>query len=216
MKNKNFHSISVLVDNDSWILPYAEKLVLMLSQDYDCNLLRSALDIPHGDICFLLGCVNIVSKEILSRNQFNLVVHESDLPQGKGFAPMSWQILEGKNEIPICLVEATDKVDSGQVWLRDTLSLNGSELHDEWRDIQGKASIKLAQDFLKNFDKLTPNTQKGEISFYAKRTPKDSELATEKSLIEQFNLLRIVSNKDYPAYFVKDGVKYKIEITREK
>ena len=34
-------------------------------------------------------------------NKNNIVVHASDLPKGRGFSPMSWQILEGKNKIKL-------------------------------------------------------------------------------------------------------------------
>lgn len=43
----------------------------------------------------------------------------------------------------------------------------------------------------------------GKESFYPKRSPKDSELDINKSLNEQFNLLRIASNEDFPAFFTK-------------
>lgn len=48
----------------------------------------------------------------------------------------------------------------------------------------------------------------GKESFYPKRSPKDSELDINKSLNEQFNLLRIASNEDFPAFFYKDGKKF--------
>ena len=127
---------------------------------------------------------------------------------------MTWQIIDGEKSIPVCLIEASDNVDSGQVWLTDTIELNGNELHDEWRDKQGKVTIKLAKYFIENFIHLNAEEQNGQTSFYARRSLKDSELNIDKSLAEQFNLLRVVSNNDYPAFFIKDGVKYKLEISR--
>jgi len=53
----------------------------------------------------------------------NLVVHESDLPRGKGFAPVKWQILDGKKEIPVCLLETTEQVDSGDILGKYTFNL---------------------------------------------------------------------------------------------
>ncbi|MFQ3190192.1 MAG: methionyl-tRNA formyltransferase [Paraglaciecola sp.] len=214
MNKAHFNTITILVDNDSWILPYAQELTDYFSARYDCQLVRSANDIKLGDVCFLLGCTKIVSKDILTLNQYNLIVHESALPKGKGFAPVTWQIIDGEKSIPVCLIEASDNVDSGQVWLKDTIELNGNELHDEWRDKQGKVTIKLAKDFIENFMRLNAEEQNGQASFYARRSIKDSELNIDKSLAEQFNLLRVVSNSDYPAFFIKDGVKYKLEISR--
>jgi len=50
-------------------------------------------------IVFILGYHKIIKKEYLKNNKYNIVVHESDLPKGKGWVPLFWQILEGKNEI---------------------------------------------------------------------------------------------------------------------
>lgn len=212
-----FNGISVLVDNDSWILPYAERLVCMLAQNgYECCLCSKHSEVPVGDICFMLGCTKIVSDEILERNRFNMVVHESDLPKGKGFAPVSWQILENKDVIPVCLIEAGSDVDSGDVWLKGYIELSGTELCDEWRRKQGEISIKLALSFVTEFENLKPIKQKGQASFYSRRTPKDSELDCNKSIEEQFNLLRIVDNNRYPAFFMHKGVKYKLEIYRDE
>lgn len=213
---KHFKVISILVDNDSWILPYAQQLLDELSTHYQCQLLRHAKDIPQGDVCFLLGCVHLLAKDILARNQYNLVVHESDLPKGKGFAPMAWQILGKQNSIPVCLIEADESADSGKIWLQDTITLTGDELHDEWRAKQGEISVKMALDFIENFSTLSAKQQQGQESYYPKRTPKDSELDIHRSIAEQFDLLRVVSNQDYPAFFIKDGVKYKLEIYRDE
>jgi len=214
IKTKEINIITILVDNNSWILPYAQQLLTELSVHYQCQLVRAADNIPQGDICFFLGCTQIVSDNILSRNQHNLVVHESNLPQGKGFAPMSWQILAGESSIHVCLVEANKEVDCGEIWLTDIVSLDGTELHDDWRTKQGECTLKLAKEFIVNYQRLRAKTQKGESSYYPRRTTKDSELDINKSLKEQFNLLRVVSNKDYPAFFIKDGVKYKLEISK--
>jgi len=216
LKIPTLNIITILVDNNSWILPYAEQLAAELSTSYQCKLVRSANEIPQGDICFLLGCTQIVHENILTRNQYNLVVHESNLPQNKGFAPMSWQILNGASSIPVCLLEAEKAVDSGQIWLTDTIMLNGTELHDDWRAKQGEVTLKLAKKFITDYQKLVPQIQVGESNFNPIRTPEDSELDMNKSLSDQFNLLRVVNNQDYPAFFIKDGVRYKLEVSRDE
>ena len=49
-----------------------------------------------GDVCFYLSYEKIVTKKTLEKYKNNLVVHASDLPKGKGWSPMSWQISRGK------------------------------------------------------------------------------------------------------------------------
>lgn len=206
--------ITILVDNDSWILPYAEKLLENLgNQGYVSKLARRAEDIEQGWICFLLGCVRLVRPKYLERNQFNLVVHESALPKGRGFAPMAWQILNGENEIPICLLEASaDEADAGDIWLQDTIQLTGMELVPEWRAAQGEKTIELCARFVNEYEQLQPIPQTGSPSWYPRRTPLDSELDLDKPLGEQLNLLRVVDNERYPAYIKLGDQKLIIKV----
>ncbi len=212
-----FRRITILVDNNSWILPYAEQLLQTLVKlNYHCVLVRSANDIPKGDVCFLLGCTKIVPKNILLYNQYNMVIHESNLPQGKGFAPIAWQILEGKKVIPVCLIEANESVDSGDIWLKEYIELVGDELSHQWRIIQGEISIQLAIKFITNFHELKPQVQLGKSTNYPRRIPKDSELDINKTIAAQFDLLRVVDNHLYPAFFNHLGVRYKIKVYRDE
>ena len=141
--------IQVLVDNESWVLPYAEQLVNRIRDGGDEALLqRASQDVEAGDVLFLLGCINVVGKDILSCNRRNLVVHESDLPHGRGFAPVAWQVLEGANHIPVCLMEATAEPDAGPVIYRDRFDLEGHELMPEIREHQGNKTVELCLRFL--------------------------------------------------------------------
>lgn len=217
MIRSDSNRVSVLVDNDSWILPYAGHLVHTLCESgYDAELLRTAEEIREGWVCFLLGCVNIVRGHHLARNRHNLVVHESDLPKGRGFAPMAWQILEGADSIPVCLLEAsTGEPDAGDIWLRDVIELEGDEMLPAWRRRQGEKTVELCLRFLTEYDSLAPIQQTGEPTWFNRRRPADSELDPHKSLIDQFNLLRIVDNERYPAFFRIAGKKVVIKVNYE-
>ncbi|THF63121.1 methionyl-tRNA formyltransferase [Pseudothauera nasutitermitis] len=208
------NSITVLVDNDSWIIPYAHHLVQALKKKgFDAEFVDSADKVYPGWVNFILGCTRIIRSEVLQRNQHNLVVHESDLPKGRGFAPMAWQILEGKRSIPICLIEATDEVDAGDIWLSDVIELDGTELCDEWRSLQGQKTVELCLKFVSAYPTLKPVKQQGgEPSYYSRRIPADSRLDVDKSLREQFNLFRIVDNERYPAYFEMEGRVYTVQL----
>ncbi|MEC8009620.1 MAG: formyltransferase family protein [Pseudomonadota bacterium] len=209
--------ISFLVDNDSWITPYVLDLKAELkAEGFDACFEQDISKVKPSDICFLLGCVNIVPASFLVQNRNNIVVHSSALPQGKGFAPMAWQILEGKNEITFTLFEAVGAVDAGDIWLQDTLQLEGHELCSEWRHLQGKKVAEMCKDFVTRQHLLQPYPQKGEESFYTRRRPKDSQLDVHKTIAEQFNLLRVVDNELYPAFFELNGVKYKLKIEKDE
>lgn len=208
-------TVSVVVDNSSWILPYANTLVEQLKENHDNAILcRSHDEIQTGGIAFFLGCIKITPPEILARNYRNLVVHESDLPYGRGFSPLTWQILEGRNEIPICLMEATNEVDGGPVVYRETMLFEGHELHAELRQKQGCASIELCSRYMAELSPPLGIPQCGEGSYYPRRTPKDSALDVTLTLAEQFNLLRVVDNNNYPAFFELHGQRYELRISK--
>ena len=210
-------NVLVLVDNESWIIPYAKKLVKLINKEGDkAKFIINCKNITENSICFILGCINIIPNLYLQKAFKALVVHESALPLGKGFSPLSWQILEGKNDISICLFEANEKVDSGNIFLKDSIHFDGHELIDELREKQGTKTIDLCMKFLRS--KILPKSfpQLGNQTFYNLRKPKDSELDIKKSIEYQFNLLRIVDNDKYPAFFYYKGFKYKLNIKKWK
>ena len=68
-------------------------------------------------------------------------------------------------------------------------------------------------EFINNYKKYkTPIKQSGVESFYLKRSKEDSELDVDKTISEQYNLLRTVNNNEYPAFFELDSFCYIIKI----
>jgi methionyl-tRNA formyltransferase len=206
--------IQILVDNiNSWIVPYAKKLEENLNKiGHTVNLFHLAEEIVDGDILCLLSCEKKIKQ--LTLNKYNLIVHESNLPSGKGWSPLTWQVLEGETKIPVTLIEATDSFDSGEIYLQKHLVLEGHELVDELRDLQGTATIDIILEFITNIKTIQSVKQIGEETFYPRRNHSNSELDIHKTISEQFNLLRVVDNERYPAFFIKDGIKYKILISK--
>ena len=203
--------IAILTSPDQWFLPYAKQLQEELDESellYDYNKINSVYD-----IIFILSYHKIIPIQQLEANRHNIVIHASALPQGKGWAPMFWQVLEGKNDIPFTMFEASSGVDDGDIYMKKTLHLTGYELNDVLRDKQANLIIDMCVKFMNNYENYkSPQEQSGEESFYSKRSAKDSGLDINKTIKEQFNLLRIVSNDDYPAFFEIDGHKYILKI----
>lgn len=206
--------ISILTDKTSWMNKYNIKLKSLLEGfGHEVFCVSSPKGLQNGDIAFFLSCFNIVTEEYLAKNKHNIVVHASDLPQGKGWSPMTWQILEGKSKIPVTIFEASSKCDAGDIYWKDYIELTGTELFDEWHDLLGEKIIEMCLKFVKNYKTLQPIKQVGEESFYNRRTPKDSELDINKSIKEQFNLLRVVDNEKYPAFFTYKNKRFIIKIS---
>jgi methionyl-tRNA formyltransferase len=204
--------IQILCDNpDSWIIPYAKDFATELMA-MQCNVkyIEKHNEVETGDILILLSCEQIFKR--LDLNTYNLVVHESDLPRGKGWSPLTWQIVEGASQITVTLFEASTKVDDGSIYGQETIEFKGTELIDELRSLQAKATIKLLRQFVNNFPDVHSKPQTGESTFYRRRTKEDSKLSIDKSLADQFNILRISDNQRYPAWFEIDGQKFELHI----
>jgi len=208
--------ITILVDNpDSWIKPYVIELInLLKKKGYPVSLIQHYREIKPGDIAIFLSCNRIVPKKILSLNKHNLILHESAVPEGKGWSPLTWQILEGKNKIPISLFEADEKVDSGQIYFQDTMIFDGSELLEEIHDIQGRKTIDLCLKFIDSYPEVVGKAQEGAETFYPRRYPENSEIDVNQSIAELFNTFRVADNDRYPIFFNHKGYKYILKIEK--
>lgn len=211
------YRITIASEADSWLNDYLPAFVAELQNDGHAVVwVHKAGDIGSGDFCFLLGFGQIVAGDVLRRHRHNLVVHESDLPHGRGWSPLTWQILEGKHEIPVTLLEAAEAVDSGVIYAQTRLRFRGTELVDELRAAQARATFALCRAFLAEFPESATHArpQTGTPTYYPRRRPEDSRLDPDKSLREQFNLLRVVDNDRYPAFFELDGQRYRLRIEK--
>ncbi|MDD5356026.1 MAG: UDP-4-amino-4,6-dideoxy-N-acetyl-beta-L-altrosamine N-acetyltransferase, partial [Candidatus Omnitrophica bacterium] len=216
--NALFDNVAVLTSEESWFVPYARHFVGILNAlGHNAKLFHDHEDLTHNfQIVFILSYFKIVrKKEFLDKHKHNLVVHESDLPKGRGWAPLFWQILEGKNKIDIVLFEAKEGIDEGDIYLKDAIEFQGHELHDAIREKQAHKTMQLCLKFLSKYKSLKPIPQEGEATYYEKRAPKNSQLDIDKTIKEQFNLIRIVNNKEFPAFFDYLGHRYIIKIEKD-
>tara|TARA_Y100000589_G_C27097675_1_gene606666 strand:+ start:984 stop:1283 length:300 start_codon:yes stop_codon:yes gene_type:complete len=99
--------------------------------------------------------------------------------------------------------------------METTLELNGTELHEEIRKKQAESTLELIDRFINNYPKVKRKKQIGKSSFYKKRYPLDSELDPNKSIIDNFNLLRISNNNEWPSFFIHKGIRYIIKISKD-
>jgi len=199
------------------VLYLVEWLDEMSSRGHSVSLVFDKSELMGGDVLFLVSCSQIIKNDDLKKYKTSLVLHASDLPQGRGWSPHIWEILNSKNVITVSLIEASDPVDSGQIWLQKTISFQGHELLDEINAQLFAAELYLMTTVIDNFQNITPIDQKGDAGEWRrKRTPEDSRLDPYKSIADQFNLLRVVDEKRYPAFFEYCGIKYLLKIEKAK
>jgi methionyl-tRNA formyltransferase len=164
-----------------------------------------------GEFLFLVSCTEIVGADIYGRFKTSCVIHESDLPKGRGWSPMAWQILEGRNRIVISAITCADKVDRGDILAQGVLELDGTELYEEINRKRCEVRRSLIKEVVEK--NPVPAPQQGEPTYYPRRTPADSELDVSKSIADQFDLIRICDPR-FPAFFRHRGCKYKLTLEK--
>ena len=177
-------------------------------------------NVGSGDILFLVSCSVFITEEIKKKFKAVLVLHASDLPDSRGWSPHVWSILAGSNDITVCLLEASEPVDTGDIWLKKHFKLEGHELLDEINAALFSVELELMTEAVESFDQISPEKQPAIVNrslikpTLRKRTADDSCLDVDKSILEQFNLLRVVDSDRYPAYIEHLGQRYKITIEK--
>lgn len=169
------------------------------------DVFHSPEDLQERDLTFLISWPYKFHKPAY-------VIHESALPNGRGWSPLAHQILEGKNTIVFSMIEAVDEIDGGRIVMQKKLHLDGTELFDEIHRKSAELKLEMVRDAMEY--ELTPTTQDGKPTYYQRRTKKDSELDIDKTLGEQFNLLRICDPR-FPAYFTINGEEYEVTLTKK-
>ncbi|WP_199671145.1 formyltransferase family protein [Salinibius halmophilus] len=210
-------NITIICSNfDHPVKMYLDRWISEISNEHDVNLVSSTKDLTHGDFLFLVSCSEIVPISYLSKYRHSLILHASDLPNGRGWSPHIWDLVNGKTSITLCLLEAEDKVDSGKIWFKRKIQIAKTMLWYEINDALFRAEIGLMQEALKQHAQVRPFIQENadSLTYYRKRTPLDSKIDPSKSIMDQFNLMRLCDPGRYPAWFELDGHKYKISIEK--
>jgi len=198
------------------INPHLERLTSELVKRHQVEVVRTASKISGGQILFLVSCNVKVSQSILDKFEHCLVLHASDLPKGRGWSPHVWELINRNSEITVTMLEARDRIDTGDIYAKKTIKIPRLALWDEINSLLFSAEIDMMKFAVDNYQKLARVPQNPEITptYYRKRTPADSKLDISKSISEQFDLIRVCDPNRFPAYFEIGAVKYKLTLEK--
>ncbi|MGR2736823.1 formyltransferase family protein [Billgrantia sp. Q4P2] len=184
---------------------------------HNIELCRDRQELPGGDILFLISCSQIIDAATRSRYQHTLVLHASDLPQGRGWSPHVWALLEGARTITVSLLEAEDEVDTGAIWAKRSFQVPPHALHDEIHQLLFDTELALMDEALFLIQANTqpvPQSENITPTYYRKRSPTDSEVDPTRPLCDLFNVIRVMDPERYPAYFRLHGHTYIIKLRK--
>jgi methionyl-tRNA formyltransferase len=205
--------ILIITNRQSWLLKYLKKIKkIKFEVLYDHTRISKKYD-----IIFYLSYSKIVEKKYLLNSEFNMVVHASDLPKGRGFSPYTWEILKKKNIITLALFKINSNlsiVDSGDIYKKILFKVSDTDLIQDVRKKIFTNTFKLIELFLKDKNKKFYK-QKGIPSYYRKRTHFDSKINLNKKFKDLIPLFKVVDNKRYPAYFIYKKCKFILKIYKD-
>ena len=98
----NNMQIQCLISKKSWVtdkhkLIIQDKLRKFCKKIYFVNS-HTKLK-KNYDVNFILTYKEKIPNKSLFKSKYNIIVHGSNLPKGRGMSPVSWQLLKGINEI---------------------------------------------------------------------------------------------------------------------
>lgn len=173
---------------------YNDSLLLIDSKN-DFNLVNlkelnpSKIFIPHWSY--------IIPREIYESYEC-IVFHMTDLPFGRGGSPLQNLISRGYKTTKISAIKVEQGLDTGDVYLKRTLGLEGtaSEIFQRSTYIIEEMII----DIIKN--KIQSVPQVGEIVEFKRRKPADSDLVDLSDLEKVYDYIRMLDCEGYPHAFI--------------
>lgn len=130
-----------------------------------------------------------------------IVFHMTDLPYGRGGSPLQNLIIRGHQKTKISAIRVREGIDTGEVYLKYPLSLNGTakEIFDSSAVII-ETMIQIIME-----QSLQPVPQAGEVTIFKRRKAEDSNMQYLTSLESLYNHIRMLDCEGYPPAFFDIG-----------
>ncbi|MES2590495.1 MAG: formyltransferase family protein [Bacteroidota bacterium] len=138
-----------------------------------------------------------------------VVFHMTDLPYGRGGSPLQNLIVRGHKSTKISAIKVSKGIDTGDVYLKSDLSLNGTATEIFSR------SISVIEEMIKEIIKNNPipKKQEGEVVEFKRRKPEDSNISELQNVLEVYDYIRMLDCEGYPNAFAEIG-NFRFEFTK--
>jgi methionyl-tRNA formyltransferase len=204
----------VIATVKSWNIVNAKKLRSFYKNNYDVRIITGKRDLSNKRLkklnprfVFFPHWSWIIPKNIYK--EFECVVfHMTDLPFGRGGSPLQNLIERGVVNTKISAIRVDDGIDTGPIYLKRSLNLNGkaSDIFIRFSEIVFKDMIT---HIVKN--EPCPVPQKGKAVEFKRRTPSAGNIANMRELKKIYDHIRMLDAEGYPPAFIETG-RLKIEL----
>ena len=170
------------------------------------------------DLVISCGYARIIPSNYLSAPKNGLVVfHSSDLPEGRGWAPLFYTIMLKKKRLTQTLFYATEDVDAGPIIAKAHYPIDDCMHIGTLRKIDDELTCMLLKETVQDLAAhrvAAVEQDHGAATYWKKRVPSDSRIDPSSNVAELFDLMRALP-AEYAAYFQRDGKTFRIKLQRE-
>ena len=135
-----------------------------------------------------------------------IAFHMTNLPYGRGGSPLQNLILKGHKETKLTAFLVEEGFDSGPIYLKKDLDLQGSA-HDIYKRTSSLSVEMMDEIISKN---IKPKRQEGQVVKFKRRKPNESLLPSLSNLKEMYDFIRMLDAPGYPKAF-SETAKIRIE-----
>jgi methionyl-tRNA formyltransferase len=205
----------ILVSEKKWHLPLFELIKEQFEGSCEWIYINSKEEFTKENLVllkpekiFIPHWSHIIPSEIY--DQFECIVfHMTDLPYGRGGSPLQNLIVRGHESTVISALKVNKGLDTGGIYLKNQLNLNGSAEEIFLRASQ--VIFKMIIEIIEN--ELNPLEQKGEVISFKRRKPEDGNIIKLDDINEVYDYIRMLDAEGYPNAFIEtDNLRF--EFTR--
>jgi len=148
----------------------------------------------------------VIPKNI-HKNYECILFHMTDLPYGRGGSPLQNLIKRGYHDTKISAIRVNEQIDSGPIYLKKKLSLEGTA-----GEIFNRSSLIIEKMIIEILNKNPdPKPQIGTPTYFTRRTPAQSNISGISSLEDFYDQIRMLDFEGYPKAFL-EFENFKIEL----
>jgi methionyl-tRNA formyltransferase len=170
----------------------------------DADYAAIVRDTIRPDIAFVVGCRILLPREIYSFPRLGtLAVHDSLLPDYRGFAPLNWAMINGESRTGVTLFYLDERMDGGDIAGQRAVAIGADETAPQVYERICRETVALC---LESYQRLAAGTATrvkqdyGAGSFTCSRTPGDGLIDWVRSTSSIYAQVRALAYP-YPGAF---------------
>jgi len=185
--NKSLLEDLSLKTDDNWVL-------ISSKDDFNNDNLKKInpdkIFIPHW---------SYIIPELIFNSYECIVFHMTDLPYGRGGSPLQNLILLGHKNTKISALQVESGIDTGDIYLKKDLSLNGTaqDIYERANEVISDMIVEIVKT------KPVPIKQEGKPTLFKRRKPLMSNMKDVESLDEVYDFIRMLDADGYPPAFLE-------------